>query len=150
VLGDLMGEKTIVTAFLKETVGTNITHSMLEDRAGVHQYKIVDDIKEDDNPDVKKEKIEAAKEAFLAKLKDREAEFDNDMWKAVIDKDNKKLIVTERSVSEALLETAKALGMNFIRASVGNISLSDEVTKEANKAASEVFQRDAQMDSAKT
>lgn len=160
VLGLLMAEKTIVTAFLQRTIGTNIVHSLLEDRSGVHQYlivgqdkngkEIIDEMIDEDNGRFLADTINNAKQRFLADIKSREAEFDKEMWDAALDANQNGIVAADRSVSEALTEVAKAVGADFLRASVGNISLSAEVTKEANKAASEVFQRDAQMASAKT
>lgn len=145
VLGQLMAEKTIVTAFLQKTVGTNIVHSLLEDRTGAHQYIIV---KQDKDGNPLEETVEQAKQRFLTGITSKRAEFNDDMWEAAVNK-NGNIIAADRSVSEALTEVANAVGADLLRASIGNIILSQKVTDEANQAASEVFQRESQVASAK-
>lgn len=147
LLGQLMGEQTIVTSFLQKNVEMNAIHSLLEDRAGVHQYVIVGEDK--DGQPILGETINEAKQRFISGLNSRRSEFDNQMWVAASDKDGN-IIATERSVAEALNEVANAVGADFIRASVGNITLSKQEEDAANEAASEVFQRDSQLKSADT
>ena len=147
VLSQLMGGKTIVTAFLQKSVGMNSVHSLLEDRAGVHQYVIVG---EDKNGNIiPNETVEQAKARFLNELNIRRDEFSDEMWNAAADRHGR-IIATDRSVAEALDEVANAVGANFLRASVGNITLSEKEELEANNAASEVFQRESQVASAET
>lgn len=140
ILGRLMSGVKIVTAFLQKTVGTEISRSMLENRAGVHQYI---EVRESEG-----ETVEAAKRRFVDDLNRRRVDFDPNLLKAVSDT-NGKIVAEERSISETLDEVANAVGARYLRASVGNITLSDPVEKKANEAASEVFQRDAQVASAK-
>lgn len=147
VLGLLMAERTIVTAFLQKTVGTNIIHSLLEDKTGAHQYVIVG--QERDGTPILGETVDQAKQRFLIEVAGKRAEFDDDMWQAAVDK-NGAIIASDRSVSEALTEVANAVGADLLRASIGNIALSEKVTEEANQAASEVFQRSSQLASAET
>lgn len=147
LLGQLMGERTIVTSFLQKNVEMNAVHSLLEDRAGVHQYVIVGEDK--DGTSIPDETIDEAKQRFISGLNARRSEFDDKVWEAASDK-NGNIIATERSVAEALNEVANAVGADFIRASVGNITLSKQEEDAANEAASEVFQRDSQLKSADT
>lgn len=153
VLGHLMSEQTIVTAFLKKPVGTNVIHSMLQDHAGVPQYIIVGKEEDPNNPgkmiEIEGETIDQAKQRFLTMLNSRKAEFSTEMWEAATDQSNQHIVATDRSVSETLNEVAEKVGADFLRASIGDISLPPKVVEEAEKAASEIFQRDAQVASAR-
>lgn len=137
VLGQLMSGRVIITAFLQKTVGTEISRSLLENRSGVHQYIV----KRED------ESVDDAKRRFVDKINANAAEFDPSYLKAVRDSAGN-IVAEDRSITETLDEVADAVGAKYLRASVGNIMLSDIVRDKANEAASEVFQRDAQVASA--
>jgi hypothetical protein len=140
VFVNLMGGLPILSVFLPKTIEGYPMGSMLRDRAGVPMYR---EIKQgSDETTVKEEfaKIIAsdADKTMLAECKSTKNSDEVDFH------------IAKRTVESAFSDVRERLGVKLIKAAVGNIHLSEEVTTEANKAASETFQRASQVASART
>ncbi len=134
VLVTLMGGDHVQTVFLPKNIDGYQKGSVLRNHAG--------------SP-ILGTNQEESKDHFAQRALE---EGDEEMLKACLsDKTGGKgkLFVERLSVEDAFIDVMKRLGFRLIKAAVGNIDLSSEVTVEANKAASEVFQRAGQIASAK-
>lgn len=143
LLGRMMGGRAYVTIFLQKTDDVHAAGSILRNRAGVCQ------IEEIDLPEGVPLKYfeQQKKAAFIRKIEENADEFDPKVLKSIRDSKGK-IIAEVLSISDTLDSVAAAVGARYVRASVGNIRLSPEVEGAANRAASEVYQRAAQMASA--
>lgn len=134
VLITLMGGNHVQTVFLPKNIDGYPKGSVIRNHAGSPML----------GTDQEESKDHFADQALK--------EGDEDMLKACLsDKagGEGKLFVERLSVEDAFTDVMERLGYRLIKAAVGNIDLSVEVTIEANKAASEVFQRAGQIASAK-
>lgn len=140
VLGKLMSGFTMVTAFLRRNVGGQPQGSVLRDMGGAHIHKLVPpgDIDEVHERDEFRREIESVAHTI-----------DPDLLAAVKGTDGR-IVIETRAVAETLNEVMQRVGAILMRASVGDIALSEEVIGAANKAASEAAQRAAQLASAET
>ena len=137
IIGRLMSGKTVLTAFIQQTIGNNIVRSILQNKGGVHQYRVVSDDETEEEGTV----------AFLQSIISNTHHFESEMLEAVKDRAGS-YVIESREVDETLEEVANASGASYVRASIGDISLSPVVESAANMASSEVFQRAAQEQSA--
>ncbi|MFT7644438.1 MAG: hypothetical protein ACI9BF_000082 [Candidatus Paceibacteria bacterium] len=140
VFANLMVGLPILSVFLPKTINGYPKGSMLRDKGGVSMYTVI-----------KKGSDETSVKEKFAKLIDSDAdrimlaECNSTQDSSVVD-----FYIAKRTVETAFADVLDRLGAHLVKAAVGNISLSEEVTREANKAASETFQRESQVASAKT
>jgi hypothetical protein len=139
VFANLMVGLPILSVFLPKTIDGYPKGSMLRDKGGVSMYMVIK--KGSDETSVKEEFANLirsdADRIMLAECNLNPSSVDD-------------FHIAKRTVETAFADVLDRLGAHLVKAAVGNISLSEEVTREANKAASETFQRASQIASAKT
>lgn len=153
VLGALMSGATILTCFIGKTVGPHAAGAMLRDTGGTPMYLTVE--LNDSGNDTFAKALSRAKTAFQKEI----AQHGNpDMLKEITYQKKTKRgssipidvpVLEDRTVKDALGPAVTAVGAHVLRATIAHITLSPEVSEQANKASSEPFQLDAQVNSAK-
>lgn len=136
LLSKLMQGSTIVTCFTTKQVGTLPAGSIIRDRSGKHLY-----IEVERDGDVS-DGIRRFRAGMLPLA-------DGKMLQAV-EKKEEEVFIQPRSINDYLSVVVEGVGAELLRVSVSDMSLSKEVGDQANKAAGEVFQRSAQIQSAET
>lgn len=134
LLTEMMSGNVVLTCFMKDPFETLVRYSLIRDRGGDPMYESV-------RPD---EKLESEIGRFQERLQ-KEA---NRKMLQVIEKVDDNYLVEQREVSESLHEVLHACGVTLERASVGYISLPDEVTRSANQADAQPYQLATQIASA--
>lgn len=135
LLTELMSGYVVLTSFLKEGVDTLTKHSLIRDSGGDPMYESV-------RPG---EDVDEETEKFTNLIKSKA---DKKLLKHIHKDDQEKPIIERREVSESLEEVLHACGITLTRASVGFISLPEEVVKAANQADAQPYQLTTQLASA--
>lgn len=154
VLVNLMQSKSILAAYVgkNDDVGGYPKGSIVRSRSGTPLYKIIDksiidNIKhkvQSDGEEAGKtqEEIDTAIKEVIKTLKE------GFLQDEMPDEDTRGLHVELRTVEGVFIDALERLGVQLVKAAVGDVNLSEEVTKQANAAAGETFQLAAQIASA--
>jgi hypothetical protein len=134
VTSKLLEGQHIVTAFTFRAIDGHPAGSVIQDRSGDRIFEIVPP--EGD--------LEEAKRRVRERI-DRDA---NPLMREVVLRDNVP-VVQHKEVADHLIPVTTGTGTYFERASVSDVTLSEEVAKQANIAAGEYYQRVAQIENAK-
>lgn len=151
LLGKLMTGHSVITAFVRDEKGSRPKLSMIQDASGAPLYSLVE--RDACNGMSEQERsmfLQEVRKQFWQEVMDRVEESMRRSAGFVDEEAEDLKCIQMRSVDHHLLNVIHDVGARFIRASVGDVTLSEEVAKQANRAAGEVFQRDAQMISART
>jgi len=137
VLRNLIQGETLVTSFLQKRVDIYDKGSVVRNIAGTPLFALTDKSKGIDIP--------VAETAFIGKLIHVDT-----ASKKVIMSPAGGVLIEHCSIDESLREVIEAAGAMLCRVSIGDMTNNKEVADAANKAASEVLQRAAQIASAET
>jgi hypothetical protein len=136
----LMGGHKLIAAFTKEPRGVHPRGSVVQNPSGTLIFETL-------LPDASTEAVEEAKALLRQRIND---EADPAMVKSLSKDKDGNIRIEEREVEEHLVGVMDAVGAHFDHASASNFSLSEEVSRQANIAEGENFQRTGQVLSAKT
>lgn len=137
---DLLGGKKFLTALSKKAVGVHPRGSVIQNQSGAPIFDVVPS-------DTPEEDVNEVKTELRNKIR---TDADQEMIDALPKDSSGEIIIQEREVEDHLVPAMDAIGAHFTHASVSDFSLSKEVADQANKAASESFQRIGQVLSAQT
>lgn len=139
IFSGLMGGHTLVTAFTTERIDIFDRGSVIQDASGVHIFEMVG-YKANETKDAYEARVAEAKLRVAERI---EREADSKMYAKVLGKDGKPIIQT-RHLNDHLVPVLTDCGSHLERATVSSVKQSDEVQKQADKAAGESFQRRGQ------
>lgn len=144
----LLEGKYIVTAFLFHPVEGRPAGSVIQDRSGDRILEIVDIPEDEEGEDIGEKlqrRLEEAKQRVMVRIN---SDANPKMREAVLHENTP--VVSYKEVVDHLIPIMTANGAHFEHASVSDVSLSEEVEKQANIAAGENYQRTAQIQNART
>lgn len=141
VYSKLLRGHVLFAAFINKPVGIHPRGAVIQNQSGQPIFEIA-------NPDVRGD-LKNKKKALSRELQ-KEYLVDSEMFDAIPRDREGMPIIQRRRVDEHILTVMTEIGAVFVSASVSDITLSEEVTRQANIAAGESFQRTGQVLSAHT
>ncbi len=137
----LLSGEYIVTAFINSPTEGHKARSVIRNESGFPMY---DPVVADVIDDPTEEEVAQAQINFLKRIREQATP---EMIKAVTRADTS-LAIEVITLNETLIEVLTKVGVRLGHTSVGEMSFSDPVKREANEAASEEWQADARKQSA--